>query len=294
MNLYQGIDNVTWTTGNHTFKFGTEFRDYISPQQFTQRVRGDYEYTKVANYLLDLTPDFLGQRNLGNAIYYGNQLATYSYVQDTWRIRPNLSLDLGARYEYTTVPLGIQAERLNALASVPGLIDFHAPKASPDGIAPRVGIAWTPDKSGNTVIRAGFGMAYDVTFDNVGLNAVPPEFSTTVNVPQLGVGTNFLANGGITQSQGLTSLTPAAARKATSSYLPDQMLPYSINYTFDVQHVFAGNYTFDVRYLGTKGVHLITQQQLNEQSPVTATQNIPTFLSAPSAAALASMPLSRG
>jgi hypothetical protein len=293
-NLYQGVDNVTWIVGKHAFKVGAEFRDYISPQQFTQRVRGDYEYTKVANYLLDLTPDSLGQRNLGNAIYYGNQLATYAYLQDTWRVRPNLTLDLGVRYEYTTVPLGIQSQQLNSIASVPGLITFNAPQSSPYAIGPRVGLAWTPDKSGNTVVRAGFGMAYDVIFDNVGLNAVPPEFSTTVNVPTLGVGTNFLQNGGITQSQGLTSLTPAAARKATSAYLPDQLLSYSVNYSFEVQHVFAKDYTLNVRYLGTRGVHLITQQQLNRFAPVTATQNIPTFMSAPSAATLAALPYTVG
>ncbi|MBV9081982.1 MAG: carboxypeptidase regulatory-like domain-containing protein [Acidobacteriaceae bacterium] len=293
-NLYQGVENLTWIHGSHTLKFGTEFRDYIAPEFFVQRVRGDYDYTKVANYLQDFTPDSLGQRNLGVHPFYGNQLATYSYGQDTWRIRPNLTLDLGARYEYSTVPLGIQAQRLNQIASVPGLIDFHAPKASPYGIAPRVGFAWTPSNSGNTVIRSGFGIAYDVTFDNVGLNAVPPEFSTTVNVPALGVGTNFLRNGGITQAQGLTSFTVAGARAATSSWLPDQRLPYSINYTLDVQHIFAKNYTLDVRYLGTKGVHLITQQQLDRRSPVTATVNIPTFMSPPSSATLAALPYTVG
>ena len=292
-NMYQAVDNVTWMVGKHTIKVGSEFRDYISPQQFSQRIRGDYEYTQVANYLLDLTPDFLAQRNVGKAIYYGNQLGSYSYIQDTWRVRPNLTLNLGVRYEYTTVPLGIQAQGLNALASVPGLITFKAPEASPYAIGPRVGFAWTPDKDGNTVIRAGFGMAYDVIFDNVGLNAVPPQFATTVN-RTLGVGNNFLANGGITQAEGLTSSTAAAARAASSAYLPDQLLPYSINYSFEVQHVFAKDYTLNVRYLGTRGVHLITQQQLNRFSPVTATQNIPTFMSAPSAATLASLPLTLG
>jgi hypothetical protein len=104
-NVYSGTENLTWVHGNHTFKFGTEFRDYISPQFFTQRSRGDYEYTDVALFLQDITPDFIAQRNIGGRTYYGNQLATYSYAQDTWRIRPNLTLNLGVRYEYTTVPV---------------------------------------------------------------------------------------------------------------------------------------------------------------------------------------------
>jgi len=175
---------------------------------------------------------------------------------------------------------------------VPGLITFHAPSASPDAIGPRIGLAYTPDKSGNTVIRAGFGLAYDVIFDNIGLNSMPPEFSTTVNLPP--GGSNFLANGGITPSQGLTSPTAAAARFSTSAYIPDQLLPYSINWNLGVQHVFAQNYTLEIRYLGTKGVHLIQQEQLDRQSPVTPTQNIPTFYSMPSADTLASLPLNVG
>ncbi len=291
-NLYSGVDNVTWIRGSHTIKVGTEFRKYIAPEQFTQRVRGDYEYTTVANYLLDQSPDFLAQRNLGNAVYYGDQIATYNFVQDTWRARKDLTVDLGVRYEYTTVPVGMRSEGLNAIASVPGLITFAAPKASKNGWGPRIGLAYTPGGSSNTVIRAGFGIADDVIFDNVGLNAVPPEFSTTVNTPT--GGSNFLANGGITQNQGLTGTTAAAARASTSAYLPNQTLPYSINWNLGMQHVFAKDYTLEVRYLGTRGVHLLQQEQLNRQSPVTASQYIPTFFSTPSAATLAALPLNVG
>ena len=292
-NLYQLSENMTWLHGNHTFKFGSDFRDSISPELFIQRVRGDYEYTNVANYLMDLTPDFLAQRNVGVTPYYGNQLGSYSYFQDTWRVRPNFTIDAGLRYEYTTVPLGIQAEKLNSLASVPGLITFQAPSPETKAFSPRLGLAYTPDKAAKTVIRAGFSLATDVVFDNVGLNAVPPEFSSTVDVTG-GSALNFLKNGGITQSQGLSGLTPAAARKATSSYLPSTQLPYSVNWNIGVQHIFAQDYTVEVRYLGTKGIHQIFQTQLDRLAPVTATQNIPTFLQTPSLATLASLPINVG
>ena len=293
-NVYSGTENLTWIRGNHTFKFGTEFRDYISPQFFTQRSRGDYEYTDAALYLQDITPDFIAQRNIGGRTYYGNQLATYSYAQDTWRIRPNLTLNLGVRYEYTTVPVGEQAQSLNAAASVPGILNFKSPSADPFGFAPRVGFAYTPFKDGNTVVRGGFSMAYDVFFDNIGVLSVPPQFSNTVDLTHANNNPGFLANGGISQAFGLNGNTPAALRAATSAYIPDQKLPYSINYNLSIQHVFAQGYTLEVGYLGTKGVHLITQQQLNRQSPVTATQNIPTFLSTPSAATLSALPLNLG
>jgi hypothetical protein len=142
------------------------------------------------------------------------------------------------------------------------------------------------------VIRAGFGIAYDVIFDNIGQNTLPPEFSTTVTATP--GGSNFLANGGIAELQNLASLTAARARALTSSYVPDQALPYSINWNFGVQHVLARDYTLEVRYLGTRGVHELLQEQINIQSAVTPSQNIPTFYSMPSLAALSSLPLTLG
>src|SRR5258706_3238287 len=76
-NVYSLRDNVTWVRGRHTLKFGIEARKYISPQSFTQRSRGDYEYNSISSYLLDLSPDVLGERSLGNPVYYGDQVALY-------------------------------------------------------------------------------------------------------------------------------------------------------------------------------------------------------------------------
>ena len=101
-NMYQGVDNLSWTRGSHSLKFGTELRRYIAPSAFTQRSRGDYQYSTVANYLTDQTPNVIAQRGLGNVVYYGDQIASFSYIQDAWRARPNLTINLGAR---TNTPL---------------------------------------------------------------------------------------------------------------------------------------------------------------------------------------------
>jgi hypothetical protein len=292
-NLYQGSENLTLIKGSHTFKFGTELRRYIAPTSFTQRSRGDYEYTHVSSYLLDVIPDYLAQRGVGNVVYYGDQIASYSYAQDTWRFRPNLTVNLGIRYEYTTVPQGERLQTLNAIANVPGLITFQRPQAQTTAWAPRVGIAYSPGKSGNTSIRAGFGMAYDVLFDNMGTLSLPPQLSTTVDVTG-DAGGSFLATGGIPANASAGTLSAMDARNSTSAYIQNEVLPYTISWNAGIQHVFAHNYTIEIRYLGTRGVHLPTQMQINKQSPVTATQNIPTFLNAPSAATLASLPLTAG
>jgi outer membrane receptor protein involved in Fe transport len=295
-NTYQLVDNVTWTHGAHTFKFGFDGRKLISPQQFTQRSRGDYHYSSLDLFLRDISPDVQAERSLGAPTYYGDQIATYAFAQDTWKIRPNVSLDLGVRYEYTSVPYGEKSQALNAAANLPGVLDFREPKAQTTNFAPRLGIAWSPGTSGNTSIRAGFGMAYDVLFDNIGILALPPEFSTTVDTDVSNPQPNYLKNGGIPANfqGGSTALDTATARSLTSNYIPDQKVPMSIQWNFGVQHVFRRDYTLEVRYLGSRGVHLVTQNQFNRISRVSATRNLPTFLQQPSTSTLAALPLTLG
>ncbi|MDE3187716.1 MAG: TonB-dependent receptor [Acidobacteriota bacterium] len=292
-NMYQVTDNLSWVKGRHSFKFGFDGRKFISPQSFTQRVRGDYEWNAATEYLHDLAPTAFGERSTGNFNYYGDQTAFYGYFNDTWRLTDKLSLNYGLRYEFTSVPVGERTQALNAAASVPGLIVFSKPKPQYKNFLPRVGVnyAVNPDTS----IRAGFGMAVDVLFDNLGILSFPPQYFSTNDVgsgssPAVG-SPNFLKNGGLPAGTGslATFATIADQRAATASYVPDQKLPYAENWTLGVQHVFAKNYTFEARYVGTHGVHLPTQIQLNVAPRVTAENQLATYLQAPSAAALTTL-----
>jgi hypothetical protein len=294
-NTYQLVENINWTKGKHTIKFGFDGRNVISPQHFIQRERGDYDWATLGDYLADTVPENLAERNLGSTSYYGNQWATYLYANDNWRIRNNLSLNLGVRWERTTVPTGQQLQSLNAISDVPGLITFHAPKTANKNFAPRIGIAYSPGNSGRTSIRAGFGMTYDVIFDNVGSTAYPPQLSSTYDAGDYPTifKQPFLANGGIRPGSlaGGGNLNQTDARLSTSSFLPDQELPYSIQWNFGIQHVFLNNYTFEARYMGTRGVHLLTQNRFNRVSSVTANRSLVTYLNAPSQAELDALTL---
>src|SRR5207244_9580812 len=76
---------------------------------------------------------------------------------------------------------------------------FNAPKTQNKDFAPRIGLAYSPGSKGTTSIRAGFGLAYDVIFDNVGSTAYPPQLSATVdadNFPAVFTAP-FLAKGGL-------------------------------------------------------------------------------------------------
>ncbi len=290
-NTYSASEAITWTKSAHTLKFGFEGRKLIAPQTFTQRVRGDYEYTDTLSYFQDLAPDVLAQRSNGNPVFYGDQVALYWFANDNWRIRPNLTLNLGLRYEYTTTPFTSRSQALNSAASVPGLINFIAPQPAKNNWGPRVGFAYSPGTSGRTSIRGGVGEAYDVLFDNLGLLTLPPQLSSTCASP------GFLAGGGILPGAGgiRTFPTVAAQRAATSAFLPAQLKdPKSIDWTLGVQHTFAKDYTLEVRYVGTKGIHLPAQIQLNKQPVVTSTFNLPTYTTAPSQATLDALPVTLG
>jgi hypothetical protein len=289
-NTYQAVDNLSWTRGRHDLKFGVDARNLIAESTFIQRVRGDYDYSTLERYLLDYVPDLLAQRNVGGKPYSGNQHAIYAYANDNFRVDRHLTLNLGVRYEYTSVPRSMQEFALNSIADVPGVITFFAPQPQKKNFAPRFGFAYSPGDSGATSIRGGFGTAYDQIFDNVGTNARPPQATSTVDRPVVDQ-CCFLGNGGIKPNELGASLTPASARAATSSWLPNQTVGYAINWNLGVQHVFAKDYTLEVRYIGTKGVHLLFQQQLNRSAVVTATNNLPTYLQAPSQAALNALPL---
>ncbi len=282
-NTFQLVNNVTWIRGRHALKFGYDGRKVNRSNFFVQRSRGDYQYNTLERYLLDITPEF-AVRSVGALPFAGNLLSHYGYVNDDFRLRPNLTINAGLRYEFVDVPAGAKLQQLNSVASVPGLVDFRSPRASKRDFAPRVGLAWSPGKSGHTAVRAGFGLSYDQVYQNMGVLSLPPQFSTTADAHITRANQpSFLAGGGIPNA--FTPVNSAAAARArTSAYIPDQQRPYSVQWTLGVQHTFASDYTFEARYLGTRGIHLPQQIQLNRQALVTseASTVLPTFLQRPS------------
>jgi hypothetical protein len=285
-NNEQLTDSVSWMKGKHDVKFGVDLRNFIASTNFVTAQRGDYEYSRLQNYLLDLSPDLRVQRSIGNDLpYSGNASAFYAFANDDWRVSRHLTLNLGVRYEYNGVAQGMREQALNSVANVPGVLTFAAPTAQKLNFAPRVGFAYTPGTRATTVLRGGFGMGYDPIFDNAALNTRPPQASSLLTLPLTGPA-GFLANGGITPNS-----LPSNIRAATSGYIPDQKLGYVMNWNLGVQHEFAKDYTLEVRYLGTRGVHLLMQTQLNRNSLVSPSAYLPTYLQAPSQAVLNALPV---
>src|SRR5262249_13060573 len=102
-----------------------------------------------------------------------------------------------------------------------------------------------------------------------------------------------LANGGMKPGSIATgaNLSQADARAASSSFIPDQVLPYSIQWTLGVQQQVHNDYTVEVRYVGTRGVHLLVQNRLDRFAKATQDRTLPTYLQRPSQATLDALTL---
>jgi len=130
-------------------------------------------------------------------------------------------------------------------------------------------------------IRGGFGLGYDVLYDNIGVLSRPPEIGSTIDCPTTCNQNAFLAKGGIPfqNLSGISVLDQATAQANTSAFLPDNVkYPYAESWNLGVQRTFGSNYTAEVRYVGSRGVHLNVQNRLNVQSVVTPTNFLPTFI----------------
>jgi hypothetical protein len=289
-NTYQALNNVAYTRGAHSLKFGAEYRNWIAPGNFLPRSRGEFNYLNLEQFVSDLIPTGPNGalRGAGSGFFAGNQQAVYGFVQDDWKVTPNFTLNLGLRYEFTTNPRDVKLQTLNEISTVPGLFEFREPKTDTNNWGPRIGFAWDPFGTGTTAVRGGFAVSYDVLFQNLALLQLPPQLQTEQN-PQLtcqlpgapawcGTGTGFLAGGGLL-SENLPPTTAEEARSATQAIIVDQHAPKTFTWMLSLQRELFRDWQVELRYVGTRGLNLPVQVRLNamtvfEQNPDLA---LPTF-----------------
>ena len=310
-NTYQLVDNVSWAHGKHTLKFGGQYNHFIFPQFFLPRSNGDNWYNTLQGLIDDTVPDVKSRtlRGAGSGSFLGTQSLFAAFAQDDFKFNSRLTLNLGVRYEYWTNPVGSNTQALNAISSVPGVINFGIPKTDKNNVGPRIGFAYDPSGKGKTSIRGGGGISYGWKFQNFASITLPPQVQSEMdevsactalsNPPswcasflannKKGGGTTccFLSGGGL-PAQYLPPASQLAARGLTTAYIDDTVMPKILTWSLGVQHEIYSNATIEVRYLGTRGLDLPVQFRRNRESGFDAGltalpvyfQNIPTTFTA--------------
>jgi hypothetical protein len=309
-------DNITWIKGRHTFKFGYEFGDNYSNDydDFSTRSTPNfsiYENTGASALSASTTPFSNGVVQdtvwgLLGGVFQESQTQLFNFsgvrtpsdergfrerdmagfIQDQFKVRPNLTLSYGLRYEWNGTPWVVNDQLTSATPAAlsgPPPIQFvrvtrggSNPLYANDvkGFEPRFGVAWDPFKDGKTSVRLGFGVSRDRQFFNLtgDTRANPPFSLPYVNTVYTGAGPAIAADQ-------ISNIPIPATQPAPGSDLPQFSFafPATINPNFHVPYVYQwnvgiqrqlpGHFTFEINYVANSAHRLLRVVDGNAPSP---------------------------
>jgi len=259
-NSFQGYDDAFWTHGTHSIKFGVAVeRMQLNMDQLSES-SGTFNFSGLSNFLTNQPKKFTAARAANPAEGLRQTLLGF-YIQDDWRARANLTLNLGLRWEMTTVPSETQgklAALFNLMDSAPHCLAVVAgcmgggplfPNSTLRNFDPRVGFAWDPFHNGKTALRGGFGM-FDV------LPLISDYYPATTTFPFQTTG--FLNDStklpGTFYANALGLLNGSNAGASLAEQQPHRS--YDMQWNLNVQRELTPNLTMLVGYVGSRGVHL--------------------------------------
>ena len=297
-NIYQIQDNLSWTTGNHAIKVGTNIIENRIQSFFFPTIRGLLRYATLNAFVNDFAEAANINKPLpgGEAINNYNWFDVHFYGQDEWKIRPNFSLTYGLRYERpgeATLSLLAANERIVAVAGNDSRFAMKpVPKVDKNNFQPRLGFNWNPrtDTDGilgfitggdKLVIRGGYAVTHDYTFINIALNVASSfPFVAAVSLP---ASVNFAGAASVPNAfTRLPNVSNAGVNpnEFTRTVVgEDFRSPYYQSFSFEAQRELGPNVVFRLGYVGSKGNALFqtldgNPRRLNTLAPNTCT---PTF-----------------
>ncbi len=309
-NDYQASYNVSSFLGRHSLNFGglykrVQFNPFVPSNkrgQFT--FDGRYTGNVFGDFLLGLPSGAQGGSGSITVYLRGNQYQ--GYIQDDVKVSRRLTVNLGLRYEYSSplsekynrwATLDIQNRRVIVASEggqtaqalfVPGIAQQLAPlpivtsedagldrslvNKDTNNFAPRVGLAYDLFGAQRTVIRAGYGIYYNVTsYNAVTLMSQNPPFFKRIGATNPAVNqTTGLPNGTVAPIQSLLG-NPLLGLPGFQPYDINFTTPYIQQYNFGVQQLLTRDLLVEAQYLGSKGTHLYTNVFYNLPNPSATT-----------------------
>jgi len=263
-NHYVAGDDVIWTSGAHSIRFGVNVDTVHDNTSSPQAIGGTYVFQSLLNFLqgsaFTLTAPLEGHTDSFRDMH---ELLVTPYIQDEWKVSRRLTLNLGMRYEWAANP----SEKRNKLTNVVDILSntsfVSVPKAfqtnpATGNWAPRFGFAYDPFADHKTSIRGGFGMFNDVMYANIylpGYWLAPPFTSATQRNP-----TFPLPFGSTT--------APALPTAMQGLFYGTDATPYMMQYNFNIQRDVGAGMVLTAGYVGSRGVHLLVSRDYNPPVPV--------------------------
>jgi len=260
-NSFQLSDTATLQRGRHAFKFGGDIRKIQLRNLAAFDSKGTFSFSNFQDFMNNSALFF--QQALQTATFDAHEWDQFYFVQDDVRVNQNLTLNIGLRYEYETVPFGLfgatDAQSLAAL--VPGPV-----KPDKNNWAPAFGFAYSPHPKsgllnkifgdGTGVLRGGYRIAYDIIFYNI--ETVNASNFPRVVVPRIDLPKDQFPN--LLPVSGSAVFNPLAGYVNTPS---NAKSPYSQLYSLSFQREIHRNWIFEVGFTGSHSLNQINQLQAN-------------------------------
>jgi hypothetical protein len=255
-NSLQADDDIFVTRGNHSLRFGFAFERIQGNEKPRGRINGTFIFNTLSDFLTN-NPFFFafdGSKRGFEAGVRENIIGTY--IQDDWRLLPNLTLNLGLRYEMLTLPTEVHGP----FGSIPSLFqgipvprrNYWLTNATLHNFDPRVGFSWDPFKDGKTAVRAGFGI-FDVlpySTNWLGESTLGLPFSQVVDAINPGqvVTQPFPKN-----VVNAVNFDPAQSQVTFAE--PHPKRTYAMNWNLNIQRQLSAHLSAVVGYVGSHTVH---------------------------------------